>query len=162
MWTALWIWPWPARSPARTRSSTRAVRSTPLPPARQKLYDYMDRNPDVHGRAGRLHQRRAHHRADRQLHFHQQRHRLWTCSARSTPRSAGIKHISGTGGQLDFVMGAYLSKGGKSFICMSSTVTGKDGSGEEPHRSHADARLHRAPIPAPASTISSPSTAWST
>ncbi len=24
-------------------------------------------------------------------------------------------------------MGAYLSKGGKSFICMSSTVTGKDG-----------------------------------
>ena len=41
--------------------------------------------------------------------------------------SAGIKHISGTGGQLDFVMGAYLSNGGKSFICMSSTVTGKDG-----------------------------------
>ncbi|MCI9295513.1 MAG: butyryl-CoA:acetate CoA-transferase [Lawsonibacter sp.] len=41
--------------------------------------------------------------------------------------SAGLKHISGTGGQLDFVMGAYLSKGGKSFICMSSTVTGKDG-----------------------------------
>ena len=25
-------------------------------------------------------------------------------------------------------MGAYLSKGGKSFICMSSTVTAKDGS----------------------------------
>ncbi len=42
--------------------------------------------------------------------------------------SAGLQHISGTGGQLDFVMGAYLSKGGKSFICMSSTVTGKDGS----------------------------------
>ena len=42
--------------------------------------------------------------------------------------SAGTKHISGTGGQLDFVMGAYLSRGGKSFICMSSTVTGKDGS----------------------------------
>lgn len=41
--------------------------------------------------------------------------------------SAGLKHISGTGGQLDFVMGAYLSNGGKSFICMSSTVTGKDG-----------------------------------
>ena len=41
--------------------------------------------------------------------------------------SAGLKHISGTGGQLDFVMGAYLSKGGKSFICLSSTVTGKDG-----------------------------------
>ncbi|HAE79970.1 MAG TPA: butyryl-CoA:acetate CoA-transferase, partial [Lachnoclostridium sp.] len=35
------------------------------------------------------------------------------------------KHISGTGGQLDFVMGAYLSKGGKSFICMSSTFQPK-------------------------------------
>lgn len=41
--------------------------------------------------------------------------------------SAGLKHISGSGGQLDFVMGAYLSKGGKSFICLSSTVTSKDG-----------------------------------
>lgn len=41
--------------------------------------------------------------------------------------SAGIKHISGAGGQLDFVMGAYLSKGGKSFICCSSTFKTKDG-----------------------------------
>ena len=41
--------------------------------------------------------------------------------------SSGIKHISGAGGQLDFVMGAYLSKGGKSFICCSSTFTTKDG-----------------------------------
>lgn len=41
--------------------------------------------------------------------------------------SAGTKHISGAGGQLDFVLGAYLSKGGKSFICMSSTFTTKDG-----------------------------------
>ena len=39
----------------------------------------------------------------------------------------GLRQISGTGGQLDFVMGAYLSNGGKSFICLSSTVTGKDG-----------------------------------
>ncbi len=41
--------------------------------------------------------------------------------------SAGTRHISGAGGQLDFVMGAYLSKGGKSFICCSSTFKGKDG-----------------------------------
>lgn len=41
--------------------------------------------------------------------------------------SSGIKHISGAGGQLDFVLGAYLSKGGKSFICCSSTFKGKDG-----------------------------------
>ena len=41
--------------------------------------------------------------------------------------SAGTKQISGAGGQLDFVLGAYLSNGGKSFICMSSTFTAKDG-----------------------------------
>ncbi|MGL4490408.1 MAG: acetyl-CoA hydrolase/transferase family protein [Rhizobiaceae bacterium] len=35
--------------------------------------------------------------------------------------SDGNRHISGTGGQLQFVRGAYASKGGKSFICMSST-----------------------------------------
>lgn len=40
--------------------------------------------------------------------------------------SSGTKQISGTGGQLDFVMGAYLSKGGKSFICMSSSFKPKD------------------------------------
>lgn len=41
--------------------------------------------------------------------------------------SAGTKNISGAGGQLDFVLGAYLSKGGKSFICCSSTFTDKAG-----------------------------------
>lgn len=34
--------------------------------------------------------------------------------------SDGHRHISGTGGQLQFVRGAYASKGGKSFICLSS------------------------------------------
>lgn len=35
--------------------------------------------------------------------------------------SDGHRHISGTGGQLQFVRGAYASTGGKSFICLSST-----------------------------------------
>jgi len=35
--------------------------------------------------------------------------------------SAGTRHISGTGGQLQFVRGAYASRGGKSFMCLSST-----------------------------------------
>ena len=35
--------------------------------------------------------------------------------------SDGHRHISGTGGQLQFVRGAYASKGGKSFICLAST-----------------------------------------
>lgn len=41
--------------------------------------------------------------------------------------SAGTRNISGAGGQLDFVLGAYKSKGGKSFICFSSTFTDKEG-----------------------------------
>lgn len=35
--------------------------------------------------------------------------------------SCGHRHVSGTGGQLQFVRGAYASEGGKSFLCLSST-----------------------------------------
>ena len=41
--------------------------------------------------------------------------------------SVGHRHISGAGGQLDFMLGAYLSKGGKSFLCCSSAFKGHDG-----------------------------------
>ncbi|MGB9409173.1 MAG: acetyl-CoA hydrolase/transferase C-terminal domain-containing protein [Terracidiphilus sp.] len=41
--------------------------------------------------------------------------------------SDGHRHISGTGGQLQFVRGAYASKGGKSFICLSSTYCKQGG-----------------------------------
>ncbi len=41
--------------------------------------------------------------------------------------TAGTRHISGTGGQLDFLTGAFDSKGGKSFICMTSSFTDKEG-----------------------------------
>lgn len=37
----------------------------------------------------------------------------------------GHRHISGTGGQLQFVRGGYASSGGKSFICLSSTYDKK-------------------------------------
>ena len=39
--------------------------------------------------------------------------------------SSGLRQISGNGGQLDFCTGAYMSKGGKAFICMSSTYVDK-------------------------------------
>jgi acyl-CoA hydrolase len=35
--------------------------------------------------------------------------------------SDGHRHISGTGGQLQFVRGAYASQNGKAFICLAST-----------------------------------------
>ena len=92
----------------------------------QKLYDYMDRNPDVMG---------APVDYTNDVHVISQIDNFISINnaidcdlfGQVNAESAGIKHISGTGGQLDFAMGAYLSKGGKSFICMSSTVTGKDG-----------------------------------
>ena len=41
--------------------------------------------------------------------------------------SSGTRHISGTGGQLDFVLAAYESRDGKSFICLPSTRKEPDG-----------------------------------
>lgn len=57
--------------------------------------------------------------------------------------SAGTRHISGAGGQLDFVLGAYKSKGGKSFICLSSTY--------EDHQGNKHSRI--VPTQAPGSVI---------
>jgi acyl-CoA hydrolase len=34
--------------------------------------------------------------------------------------SAGLRQISGTGGQLQFMRGAYASRGGKAFLCLSA------------------------------------------
>ena len=41
--------------------------------------------------------------------------------------SAGLRQISGTGGQLDYLTGASMSKGGKAFICMTSSFVDKKG-----------------------------------
>lgn len=41
--------------------------------------------------------------------------------------SAGSRQLSGTGGQLDFLEGAFRSEGGKGFICLASTHRKKDG-----------------------------------
>lgn len=66
--------------------------------------------------------------------------------------SSGFKQISGAGGQLDFVLGAYLAKGGKSFICLTSTFTDKSG------------KLHSRIVPnfetGSAITVARPNTHW--
>lgn len=93
----------------------------------KKLYDYIDRNPEVMG---------APVDYTNDVHVISQLDNFISINnaidmdlfGQVNAESAGTKHISGTGGQLDFALGAYLSKGGKSFICMSSTVKGKDGS----------------------------------
>ena len=63
--------------------------------------------------------------------------------------SAGHQQISGTGGQLDFVMGAYLSDDGQSFLCTPSTRTLPDGSRES----------LIAPILSPGAIVTTPRTA---
>ena len=39
--------------------------------------------------------------------------------------SDGHRHLTGTGGQLEFMRGAYASRGGKSFLCLSSVYERK-------------------------------------
>ena len=41
--------------------------------------------------------------------------------------SAGTRQLSGIGGQMDFLEGAYRSKGGKGFVCMNASRVTKDG-----------------------------------
>ena len=93
----------------------------------QKLYDYIDHNPEV--MAAPVDYTNAVEVIAQIDNFISINNAIdMDLFGQVNAESAGIKHISGTGGQLDFAMGAYQSKGGKSFICMSSTVTGKDGS----------------------------------
>jgi len=51
-------------------------------------------------------------------------------SGQVASESSGYRQISGTGGQLQFVRGAVASKGGKSFMCLSSRFVDKEG---KPH-----------------------------
>ena len=41
--------------------------------------------------------------------------------------SAGSRQLSGIGGQMDFLEGAFRSKGGKGFICINSSRVTKEG-----------------------------------
>lgn len=49
----------------------------------------------------------------------------WTCTVRCAPRLPGTRHISGTGGQLDFVTGALKAKNGLAFLAMPSSRVDK-------------------------------------
>ena len=92
----------------------------------KKLYDYIDRNPDVMAApVDYTNDVRVMAQIDNFISINNAID--MDLFGQVNAESAGTKHISGTGGQLDFAMGAYLSNGGKSFICMSSTVMGKDG-----------------------------------
>lgn len=48
-------------------------------------------------------------------------------TGQAASESIGYRQYSGTGGQLDFIQGAWISKGGKSFLALHSTHTDKNG-----------------------------------
>lgn len=55
--------------------------------------------------------------------------------------SAGLRHISGSGGQVDFINGAFWSAHGQAFLTMPSTYTDRQGivySRIQPYFSHGD------------------------
>ncbi|MEE0741215.1 MAG: butyryl-CoA:acetate CoA-transferase [Emergencia sp.] len=92
----------------------------------QRMYDYMNRNPEVQAApVDYTNDVRIIGQIDNFMSINNAID--IDLFGQVNAESAGTKHISGTGGQLDFALGAYLSNGGKSFICMSSTVKGKDG-----------------------------------
>lgn len=59
--------------------------------------------------------------------------------------SVGLRHISGTGGQLDYVTGAAMARGGKSFLCMSSCFINKRGERESRILPHFEGHIVTAP-----------------
>jgi acyl-CoA hydrolase len=88
------------------------------------LYKTIDRNPDFHILPVE-HTNLPHDimRNDRAVAINNTTQ--MDLQGQAASESDGHRHISGTGGQLQFVRGAYASKGGKSFICLSSTYDKK-------------------------------------
>ncbi len=85
-----------------------------------QLYEFLDRNPACF--AGPVDYTNLPHR------IMQNERAVSICNAaqidltgQACAESAGLRQISGTGGQLQFMRGAYASRGGKAFLCMSST-----------------------------------------
>ncbi len=92
----------------------------------RKLYDFVEDNPEVLGApVAYVNDVRVISKLDNMISINNAVN--MDLFGQVNAESAGIKQISGSGGQLDYVLGAYLSRGGKSFICMSSTMKDKEG-----------------------------------
>lgn len=92
----------------------------------QKLYDYVDKNPSVMAApVDYVNDEEVIASIDQFISINNAVE--IDLFGQVASEAAGLRHISGAGGQLDFVLGAYRSKGGKSFICCSSTVRAADG-----------------------------------
>ena len=96
----------------------------------QKLYDFIDNNPQcMAAPVDYTNDARVISKIDNFVSINNAVNvDLW---GQVSSESSGMKHISGAGGQLDFVLGSYLSEGGKSFICLSSKFMNKKTGKEE-------------------------------
>lgn len=93
----------------------------------KKMYDYLDRNPQI--KSASVDYVNHYFRVANLDNFVSINNAVEIdLFGQINAESAGTKQISGAGGQLDFVLGAYGSPGGKTFICMSSTYKNRDGS----------------------------------
>jgi acyl-CoA hydrolase len=92
----------------------------------QSLYDTLDRNPDMH--CCPVEYTNAPHVIMQNDHVVSINNTTQIdLQGQAASESDGHRHISGTGGQLQFVRGAFASKGGKSFICLTSTYEKRGG-----------------------------------
>jgi acyl-CoA hydrolase len=90
----------------------------------QYLYDFIDRNPEVEFHP--VDYTNLPHnimRNDRVVSINNTTQ--IDLQGQAASETDGFRHISGTGGQLQFVRGAYGSRGGKSFMCLASTYDKK-------------------------------------
>lgn len=92
----------------------------------QELYDWLDQNPGVTAEP------LEHINAPEVIARQDNMISINSCISADLygqvcAESAGLRHISGTGGQLDYLTGAAMSRGGKAFICMTSSFTDRDG-----------------------------------
>ncbi len=86
----------------------------------QDLYSTLDRNPDMH--CCPVDYTNAPHVIMQNDHVVSINNTTQVdLQGQAASESDGHRHISGTGGQLQFVRGAYASRHGKSFICLTST-----------------------------------------
>ena len=86
----------------------------------QEMYAAVDRNPDILCcPADQTNMPHLIMRNDRVVSINNTTQ--MDLQGQAASESDGHRHISGTGGQSQFVRGAYASKGGKSFVCLSST-----------------------------------------
>ncbi len=92
----------------------------------EKLYKFMDRNPALAGFP-------VDYTNDPYIIAKNEKQIAINSSLRVDLRgqvcseSVGTRQISGTGGQLEFTRGAYMSPGGKAFICLHATRRNNDG-----------------------------------